>query len=134
MSDLTSAISGGDLLSSLAGVAVDAVVGRLARSDKSVSTYAGLKAAVEAVNPEQSAIIKVTENITWPPYTAGAEYVLILYPLYAFNIPPALGGGRGGVPYRKVTKIVPEGVPPYVHLKKRRCRSGVPPMEKVPVW
>ena len=73
MSDLTSAFSSGDLLSSLAGVAVDAVVGRLVRSDKSVSTYKELKAAVEAVLPEQSAIIKVTENITWPTYTAGAN-------------------------------------------------------------
>ncbi len=73
MSDRTSAFSGGDLLSSLAGVAVDAVVGRLARSDESVSTYAELKSAVEAVLPTEKAIIKVTKNITWPNYKAGAN-------------------------------------------------------------
>ena len=66
MSDFLSA----DLLSSFAGVAVDAVVGRLARSDESVSTYAELKSAVEAVLPTEKAIIKVTKNITWPNYTA----------------------------------------------------------------
>ena len=108
MSDLTKSLKtsifgdSGGLLDGLADAALDAVVGRLARSDVTVTDYTELKTAVEAVLPGARATIKVTEDIQWPTYavntTADPAGGTNMDPC-AFGLGREWGGGgkkRGG--------------------------------------
>ena len=105
----TSGGTSSSLLGGISEVALDAIIGRLARASDVATTHAELKSAVESTAAGASKIIRVDNDISWPPQTLPGGNVNPDYAAsYTITVPAGANVtifGGGGVFRRQKVKL-----------------------------